>query len=513
MLKKRNLIFLSLLILGALLINGCGGVVVPSNYTVTFDSQGGSAISSQTVVDDGLATEPKDPTWEGYAFGGWYKESGCINSWDFVNDTVTANVTLYAKWTTANYSYTVIYNGNGSTGGTVPVDSSSPYEYGATVTVLGNTGTLVKTGYTFDGWNTAADGSGTFQAAGSTFNMGTANVTLYAQWIVIGTYTVTYNGNGNMGGVAPTDTYLYQQGESVTVLGAGNLFKPGYLFSGWNTAADGSGTFQAAGSTFNMGTANVTLYAQWTTPTYTVSFDSQGGSAVSSQAVVDGGLVTEPTVPMKTGYTFGGWYKEPECTNAWNFNTDTVTSNVTLYAKWTPLYALRDTGPAGGLIFYVKEGGYSDGWMYLEAAPASTEWTDKEWGSYGTLIGGTETGIGTGQSNTTKIVTWLNSNTDDTNGDVTEKTDRAAYLCNELVVGSGWYFLPNFDDWFLPSKDELNLMYENLKVAEVGGFATNLYWSSSEDDAYYAWVQSFVTGDQYYGVKYNTYRVRAVRAF
>ena len=71
------------------------------------------------------------------------------------------------------------------------------------------------------------------------------------------------------------------------------------------------------------------------TPIYTVTFDSQGGSAVVSQTVEQDAKVTEPTVPTKTDYAFGGWYKESGCTNAWNFDTDTVTANVTLYAKWT----------------------------------------------------------------------------------------------------------------------------------------------------------------------------------
>ncbi|MBR4564982.1 MAG: InlB B-repeat-containing protein [Paludibacteraceae bacterium] len=79
-------------------------------------------------------------------------------------------------------TYSVIYDGNGKTSGSVPTDSNSPYEEGDEVTVLGNTGSLAKTGYTFTGWNTAADGSGTDYAAGATFSMGTANVTLYAQW-------------------------------------------------------------------------------------------------------------------------------------------------------------------------------------------------------------------------------------------------------------------------------------------------------------------------------------------
>jgi len=75
----------------------------------------------------------------------------------------------------------VTYSGNGATSGTVPVDSSK-YATGAKVTVLGNTGNLARSGYTFAGWNTAAGGNGTSYAAGATFSMGNAAVTLYARW-------------------------------------------------------------------------------------------------------------------------------------------------------------------------------------------------------------------------------------------------------------------------------------------------------------------------------------------
>jgi hypothetical protein len=162
------------------------------------------------------------------------------------------------------------------------------------------------------------------------------------------------------------------------------------------------------------------------------------------------------------------------------------------------IYDLRDIGPAGGYIFYDK-GYYSNGWRYLETAPASTEWTGKQWGSYGTLIGGTERGIGTGQSNTTKIVTWLNSHSE---------TDKAAQLCDALIYGG-------YSDWFLPSKDELNLIYENLYLFGVGGFADAFYWSSSEYNAWCAWSQNFYSGLQYNSISeyYTDRRVRAVRAF
>lgn len=77
--------------------------------------------------------------------------------------------------------YSVTYDGNGATAGSVPVDSNT-YVSGASATVLDNTDSLAKTGYIFHGWDTAADGSGTTVAVGATLTIGSANVTLYAQW-------------------------------------------------------------------------------------------------------------------------------------------------------------------------------------------------------------------------------------------------------------------------------------------------------------------------------------------
>jgi hypothetical protein len=158
-------------------------------------------------------------------------------------------------------------------------------------------------------------------------------------------------------------------------------------------------------------------------------------------------------------------------------------------------YNVGDIGPAGGLIFYDK-GSISDGWRYLEAAPASTELA-KEWGSYGTLIGGTGTGIGTGQNNTATIVTWLNNNFE---------TDCAAQLCVGLNEGG-------YNDWFLPSKEELNLVYTNLHVEGVGGFINAGYWSSSELSASNVWNQNFYNGTNGSSYKFVNLRLRAVRAF
>jgi uncharacterized repeat protein (TIGR02543 family) len=95
-------------------------------------------------------------------------------------------INLVGLWLQTGNSVT--YDGNGSTGGSVPVDSTS-YLSGANATVLGNTGSLVKTGFAFAGWTTSSAGTGTVYQAGSTLAM-TANTTLYAKWTPV--YSVTY---------------------------------------------------------------------------------------------------------------------------------------------------------------------------------------------------------------------------------------------------------------------------------------------------------------------------------
>ncbi len=202
-------------------------------------------------------------------------------------------------------TYTVTYDGNGNTGGSVPSDTTN-YEQGQTVTVLGNTGNLVKSGYSFAGWNTQADGNGTAYAQGLTFAMGSANVVLYAKWTANPTYTVTYNGNGNTGGNIPIDSTNYEQGQTVTMLGnTGNLVKSGYTFAGWNTQADGSGTAYAQGATFAMGAANVILYARWIVPVpdtgQTTCYDSSGNSISCTGSGQDGAYSIHPMLFADNG--------------------------------------------------------------------------------------------------------------------------------------------------------------------------------------------------------------------
>ena len=151
--------------------------------------------------------------------------------------------------------YTVTYNSNGSMGGSVPVDSTNYYS-GQTVTVLGNTGTLLNNGYTFAGWNTMPNGTGTNYTQNQTFLMGSANVTLFARWTTNPTHTVTYSAPDATSGTVPTDLNTYAEGVTVTVLGnPGGLTKNGYTFSGWNQ--------YYPAQTFLMPASDVTLSAVW----------------------------------------------------------------------------------------------------------------------------------------------------------------------------------------------------------------------------------------------------------
>jgi hypothetical protein len=185
-------------------------------------------------------------------------------------------------------------------------------------------------------------------------------------------------------------------------------------------------------------------------------------------------------------------------------------SNPENHPDWGAL-CIGDTGPAGGIIFFDDEDNGTDDYSfrYLEAAPASTEWNGIEWGGDGTDINGDDftvapelDGIGDGASNTAAIVAEFGS-TEPYQG----KSDYAAKLADDLEHNF-------YSDWFLPSRDELDLMYQNLHQQGLGGFAADVYLSSSENNSFFAWYQSFSSGLQYdYGTKDYTFRVRAARAF
>ncbi len=160
-----------------------------------------------------------------------------------------------------NVQYSVSYNANGASGGTAPATQQK--EKGVSLVLAMNAGDplLYRTGYTFAGWNTAADGSGTSYAECATYTNDAA-LTLHARWAANPTtYTVSFNKNGATSGFGPAALNKIQ-GVGLTLPSSITLAKTGYTFSGWNTAAAGNGTDYAVGASYTTDSA-ITLYAKW----------------------------------------------------------------------------------------------------------------------------------------------------------------------------------------------------------------------------------------------------------
>jgi uncharacterized repeat protein (TIGR02543 family) len=284
-----------------------------NTYTITYDKNDAAAagtMAGQTVACGSSANLAANAfTKAGWTFAGWAATAGGAVAWaDGASYTMgAADVTLFAKWT---QPHAVSYDGNGNTGGSAPADVT-PYLPGVTVTVAGNTGGLVRTGYTFSGWNTAPGGGGTNYAANATFAMPGADVTLFAQWTPNPTYSVTYDGSGNTAGAVPTDPNNYQSGAAVTVLGnTGGLARTGFVFLGWNTAADGSGTTYAAGATFLMGPSSVALFARWAKISCLLTVSRVVGPGAPEKVedtTVSFGDTARIAAPLLAGCLFSRW--------------------------------------------------------------------------------------------------------------------------------------------------------------------------------------------------------------
>ena len=241
-----------------------GGGTAPASVTQTAPAQEFTVSSSYSG------------TRAGYTFSGWNTTANGTGT-DYATGASVRPIgatTLYAKWTS-----TITYSDNSSTGGVTP-NPTTAVSSAANTTLAQNSGNLVKTGFTFAGWNTAANGSGTNYAAGLTTYSSPGDITLYAQWNSI----ITYDGNGQTSALStvPAATTAKGSGANTVLAAQGTLLKTGSLFSGWNTAANGTGTRYAAGLTTYASTGSLTLYAQWTLPTGTPTLDSASDLGTSS---------------------------------------------------------------------------------------------------------------------------------------------------------------------------------------------------------------------------------------
>ena len=317
---------------------------VVSSSTVTLDPNGGTAGTKTSVTVSyganmpGVDGEGYLPTRTGYRFGGYfdtkdatgtqyYTKNGKSNHvWDKSDPTAT----LYAYWNVNTYS--VAYNANGGSGSM----SNSSHTYDTAKNLTANA--FTKTGYTFAGWNTKADGSGTNYAdKASVKNLSAENqatVTLYAKWTPI-TYTVKYNANGGSGSMS-SSSHTYDTAKNLT---ANAFTKTGSTFAGWATSASGSVAYADKASVKNLSStsgATVNLYAKWTASTSTVTL-SEGGTVTATY----GSAMPTITPPTKAGKIFNGYfdassggtkYYNADGTSAKNWDK---TGAQTLYAQWT----------------------------------------------------------------------------------------------------------------------------------------------------------------------------------
>ena len=312
----------------------CNGIYL--SWDVTFDENGGSAVSDihyNTISTDTLPSTAKT----GYTFAGW-KPSSTSGSWSssstYAAGTSLAGkhgtVTLVAQWTVS--TYTITFNENG--GNAV---SDMNYNITSTTTLPSTT----RNGYTFAGWKPTSSAGGwsssTTYNAGYSVNGKYASITMDAQWTA-NTYQITFDENGGST-VSDIDYNI----TSTTTLPSTS--RDGYTFAGWKPSASSgswsSSVTYAAGTSLTGKYGSVTLVAQWTINTYTISFDEAGGNEISD---INYTITSTTTLPSTTqnGYTFAGW-KPTTSAGGWNSGTTYTAgtsvngkyASITMTAQWT----------------------------------------------------------------------------------------------------------------------------------------------------------------------------------
>ena len=261
-----------------------------NQYTIAFDTNGGSEIAPITQDYGTEITAPDNPTRKGYTFKGWDKE---------IPETMPAeNITVKAQWEINQYTITFDTNGGSEI---APITQ----DYGTEITAPDNP---TRKGYTFKGWDKEIPET-----------MPAENITVKAQW-EINQYTITFDTNGGSEIAPITQDY----GTEITA--PDNPTRKGYTFKGWDKEIPET-----------MPAENITVKAQWEINQYTITFDTNGGSEIAPITQDYGTEITAPDNPTRKGYTFKGWDKEiPETMPA---------ENITITARW------KDTEkPTGEII-------------------------------------------------------------------------------------------------------------------------------------------------------------------
>jgi uncharacterized repeat protein (TIGR02543 family) len=268
-------------------------------YTIAFQSNGGTAVAPLMQNYGTAVSAPVQPTFENMVFLGWFAEPALTTSYVFT--TMPAqNITLYAKWTIVQYTVT-FEDYDGSVITTQSVDHGSD--------ALAPNSNPTRTGYTFQSWNVP-------------YADITANLTVTATY-TINSYSIHFDANGG----SAVNTIV--QNYATAVVAPAAPTRTGYMFDGWYL--DDQWTTPYVFST--IAAENIDLIAKWTINLVTLSFDSDGGTAVTALVQNYDTPIAAPTAPTKVGHTFDGWYVEPALTTSAVFSTMPA-QNTTFYAKW-----------------------------------------------------------------------------------------------------------------------------------------------------------------------------------
>ncbi len=300
-------------------------------YTITFESNGGSAVSAITQAPGTDVTAPTAPIKTDFTFAGWYSDSGLTTAYTFTT-MPEENITLYAKWDPVVVNQTITFEVNGGS-----AVSAITQAVGSAVTAPTPP---TKTGYTFAGWYSDSG----LTTAYSFTTMPADAMTLYAKWTV-NSYTITFEENGGTAVVDLSANY------NTTIVAPTPPTKTGYTFAGWYSDIGLTTAYTFA----TMPAQNQTLYAKWTINSYTITFEEDGGTAVLDITADFNATIVAPTPPTKTGYTFAGWYSDVGLTTAYTFATMPA-QNQTLYAKWTPNdYTISFEENGGSLVLDITQ--------------------------------------------------------------------------------------------------------------------------------------------------------------
>ena len=312
-------IVFSLFALSSCDINNNGGNK-STMYTVTYNSNGGSQITSIEVGLDSTFTEPEIPEKDGYSFLGWYSDSSFNNAYNFTSPVI-GDVVLTAKWDINQYSIS-FYDNIGS------INESIIQDFDTIVVMPENP---IGEGYSFEGWYLDEELTISYNFT----TMPSKNIVLYAGWIPK-EYIITFEENGGSNVSNIKEHYTYQVNEPLSPV------KEGYNFDGWYLDEELTTSYNFT----TMPSEDTTLYAGWANGLYTISFEENGGSNVSNITQDYNTTTLKPLNPTKEGYDFGGWYLDEELTASYNFTT-MPSEDTTVYARWaaTTVYVrLSETG-------------------------------------------------------------------------------------------------------------------------------------------------------------------------